>query len=161
MAWSTRLKLFVGLTGDESEASSRHKRRRGSRPRELARETLDAAVPALNDRLRLRLRLRDLFLAYSVELPSREYVWRLRRLEVLRAREATEASKLLEPDSERSRLGDRDAWRHRSRDLSSSPLFELLEAALGTSRSSSFSSLEMSRGGLCCVSGSGLSNMSS
>ena len=67
MALSTRLKLFVGLTGDESEASSRHKRRRGSRPRELVRDALDAALPTLEERLRLR----DLFPLNGEELPRR------------------------------------------------------------------------------------------
>ena len=103
MALSTRLKLFVGLTGDESEASSRHKRRRGSRPRELVRDALDAALPTLEERLRLR----DLFLPNGEELPRRGERRRLLP-EVLLSLEAIEASELLEPDDDRARRGERE-----------------------------------------------------
>ena len=103
MALSTRLKLFVGLIGDESEASSRHKRRRGSRPRELVRDALDAALPTLEERLRLR----DLFLPNGEELPRRGDC-RRPLPEVLPALEATEANELLEPDDDRARRGERE-----------------------------------------------------
>ena len=69
---------------------------------------LDAALPTLDERLRLQLRLSDLFLANVEELLFRERERRRLRPEVPRACEATEASELLEPDNERSWRGDRD-----------------------------------------------------